>query len=78
MRFYFYPRDDDNGEVESLLFYLVPDGAEYFLHMSLWPNVPFQFTMDDDTESMDIALRKTVTQIDEDVCNSEPDYDFIG
>ena len=39
---------------------MVHPGEEYFLHMSLWKNVPFGFKMNEQTESMYVTVTKQV------------------
>ena len=65
------------------MFYMVEPGEEYFLHMSLWKNVPFGYKMDSKTESLDVTLTKQVekraTKLDENEhCIDDESYNFIG
>ena len=76
MQFYFYPTDE--GVNENLIFYMVEPGEELFLHYSLWRNVPLTFTMDGNTEMMDITLTKVVEVKDNSACNSDKEYNYIG
>ena len=56
---------------------MVEPGEEYFLHMSLWKNVPLAFTMDGKTESMDITLSKQMEK-SSDSCVDNVEYDYVG
>ena len=63
---------------EDLIFYMVEPGEEYFLHMSLWQQVPLSFKMDGKTESMDITIIKQREQIVSSTCINDVNYDYIG
>ena len=75
VQIYFYPTSE--GLNEDLWFYMVEPGEEYFLHMSLWKNVPLAFTMDGKTESMDITLSKQMEK-SSDSCVDDLKYDYVG
>ena len=66
------------GVNEELIFYMVEPGEEYFLHMSLWQQVPLSFKMDGKTESMDITIIKQREQIVSSTCINDVNYDYIG
>ena len=66
------------GLNEDLIFYMVEPGEEYFLHMSLWQQVPLSFKMDGKTESMDITIIKQREQIVSSTCINDVNYDYIG
>ena len=57
---------------------MVEPGNEYYVHMSLWKNVPLTFKMDGNTEFMDVTLRKVVESRDTGNCNSNKDYKYTG
>ena len=68
---------NDEGENEDLLVWITEPGEEYFLHMSLWRDVPFTFKLDKSIESSDLTLKKIV-KTKEDNCNSDETYDYIS
>ena len=57
---------------------MVEPGDEYYLDMSLWKTVPFNFMLDSNTESMDITLQRTIMEQDLEECNSDVNYSYIG
>ena len=68
---------NDEGENEDLLFWIAEPGEEYFMHMSLWRDVPFTFKLGKSHESSDLTLKKVV-KTKEDDCNSDESYDYIS
>ena len=66
--------DDEN---DDLLVWITEPGEEYYLHMSLWRDVPFTFKLDANTESFDITVKKVVKRVNE-ACNSDENYNYIG
>ena len=68
---------NEEGENEDLLVWIAEPGEEYFLHMSLWRDVPFTFKLGKSIESSDLTLKKVVKTKNEN-CNSDEDYDYIG
>ena len=62
------------------MLYMVHPGEEYFLHMSLWQNVPLTFKIDGKTESTDITIKKLVEQRDGTTnnCNADVEYSYVG
>jgi len=53
-----HPNEDNINE--DLQFWITKPGQEFYLHMSLWQDVPFTFKMDSKTESVDVAMKKVV------------------
>ena len=68
---------NDEGENEDLLVWITEPGEEYFMHMSLWRDVPFTFKLGKSIESSDLTLKKVVKTTEDD-CNSDESYDYIG
>jgi hypothetical protein len=68
---------NDEGENEDLLFWITEPGEEYFMHMSLWRDVPFTFKLGKSIESSDLTLKKVVKTTEDD-CNSDANYDYIS
>ena len=68
---------NEEGENEDLLVWITEPGEEYFLHMSLWRDVPFTFKLAKSIESSDLTLQKVV-KTKEDNCNSDENYDYIS
>ena len=67
----------DEGENEDLLVWITEPGEEYFMHMSLWRDVPFTFKFGKSLQSSDLTLKKVVKTKDGD-CNSDENYDYIS
>ena len=68
---------NDGEENEDLLIWITHPGEEYFLHMSLWRDVPFTFKLEKQIASADITFKKVVkTEVEK--CNSSLEYDYIG
>ena len=68
----------NNGkENEDLLIWITHPGEEYFLHMSLWRDVPFTFKLEKQIAAGDITLKKVVKKEVEN-CNSRIEYDYTG
>ena len=67
-----------DGEAnEDLLIWITHPGEEYFLHMSLWRDVPFTFKLEKQISAGDITLKKVVKKEVEN-CNSRIEYDYTG
>ena len=57
--------------------WITEPGQEFYLHMSVWQEVPFTFKMDSKVESIDIAMKKVVWEKSKN-CEPSDDYDYIG
>ena len=68
---------NDGDENEDLLIWITHPGEEYFLHMSLWRDVPFTFKLEKQIESADITFKKVVKK-EVGNCNSSMAYDYTG
>ena len=67
---------DDNVN-DDLQFWIAESGQEFYLHMSVWQDIPFTFKMDSKVESIDIAMKKVVWTKNKD-CGSPDNYNYIG
>ena len=70
-------KPNDEGEKEDLLIWITEPGEEYFMHMSLWRDVPFTFKFGKSLQSSDLTLKKVVKTKGKD-CNTEENYDYIS
>ena len=68
---------NDGEENEDLLIWITHPGEEYFLHMSLWRDVPFTLKLEKQIEAADITFKKVVKKEVEN-CNSRIEYDYTG
>ena len=68
---------NDGEENENLLIWIAHPGEEYFLHMSLWRDVPFTLKLEKQIASADITLKKVVKKEIEN-CNCSMAYDYTG
>ena len=68
---------NDGEENEDLLIWITHPGEEYFLHMSLWRDVPFTLKLEKQIAAADITLKKVV-QKEVENCNSRIEYDYTG
>ena len=58
-------------------FWITESGQEFYLHMSVWQDIPFTFKMDSKVESIDIAMKKVVWTKNKD-CGSPDNSKYIG
>ena len=68
---------NDGEENDNLLIWITHPGEEYFLHMSLWRDVPFTLKLEKQIAAGDITLKKVVKKEVEN-CNSRIEYDYTG
>ena len=68
---------NDGEDNEDLLIWITHPGEEYFLHMSLWRDVPFTLKLEKQIAAADITLKKVV-QKEVENCNSRIEYDYTG
>ena len=68
---------NDGKENEDLLIWITQPGEEYFLHMSLWRDLPFTLKLEKQIASADVTLKKVVKKEIEN-CNSSMAYDYTG
>ena len=59
------------SNLENLVFYMVEPVDEYFLHFMLWKNVPFTFTLDENTENVDVTLTTVVEKRNAETANQK-------
>ena len=67
----------EGGINDELLFWIAEPGEEFYLHHSLWREVPFAFKMTALTETIDITLKRVVKKQVGD-CESSEEYDYTG
>ena len=72
---YIYPNDGESNE--NLDVYITEPGEEYYIHMFVWRVMPFHFKLEHQTESVDLALKKIVSNSEKD-CDASDNYDYIG
>ena len=69
------PNEDNVNE--DLQIWITEPGQEFYLHMSVWQEIPFTFKMDSKVESIDVAMKKVVWEKSKN-CEPSDDYDYIG